>query len=253
MNGENASRASLKLPGEQERLLEAVVALGKPVVLVVMTGRPLDIGWAAEHVPAILNIWYPGTEGGHAVANLLLGKVNPSGHLPLSWPRDAGQEPLFYNHMLPHNPSNVAHRYWDLESTPLFPFGYGLSYAKFTMSDLAVASPSVTAGQRLHVTVQLHNGSAVGGAEVVQLYTHQRAGSAARPIRELKAFRKVMVAPGATQEVALDLPVEELSYWSPALHRRVLEPGTFDVWVGDDSSASLHATFQVTGSANATP
>ena len=122
MNGENASRASLSLPGDQERLLEAVTALGKPTVLIVMTGRPLDITWASTHVPAILNVWYPGTEGGHAAARLLLGDVNPSGHLPVSWPRNVGQEPLFYNHNIPQNPENVAHRYWDLPSTPLYPF-----------------------------------------------------------------------------------------------------------------------------------
>ena len=249
MNGENASRASLTLPGEQERLLEAVTALGKPVVLVVMTGRPLDITWAAAHVPAILNAWYPGTEGGHAVARLLIGDANPSGHLPVSWPRAVGQEPLFYGHMLPHNPDNTAHRYWDLPSSPLFPFGFGLSYSQFELSNLRVASPSVAAGASLHLTVQLHNRSAVAGAEVVQLYTHQRAGSAARPVRELKAFRKITLAPNASQEVALDLPADQLSYWSPALHRRVLEPGTFDLWVGNDSNASLHSTFQVTGQA----
>lgn len=251
MNGENASRASLSLPGQQEQLLEAVTALGKPVVLVLMTGRPLDITWAAAHVPAILNIWYPGTEGGHAVAHLLFGDVNPSGHLPVSWPREVGQEPLFYDHMLPHNPRNTQHRYWDLLSSPLFPFGYGLSYADFDTSDLNLASADVPTTGSLHVTAKLHNKSAVGGAEVLQLYTHQRAGSAARPARELKAFKKITVAPGETQTVSFDLPATDLTYWSPALHRWVLEPGTFDLWVGTDSNASLHTTFTLTGDANA--
>lgn len=248
MSGENASRGSLTLPGEQERLLEAVTALGKPVVLVLMTGRPLDISWATTHVPAILNAWYPGTEGGHAVARLLLGDANPSGHLPLSWPRDVGQEPLFYNYKIPQNPQNVAHRYWDLLSTPLYPFGYGLSYASFSFSDLTLSSSDVAAGGSLQVSVKLRNTSPVAGAEVVQLYTHQRAGSASRPIRELKAFQKLSLGPGEIRTVTLALPADDLMYWSPVLHRNVLEPGAFDVWIGSDSDAILHSTFNVTGS-----
>ena len=247
MNGENASRASLSLPGDQERLLEAVTALGKPTVLIVMTGRPLDITWASTHVPAILNVWYPGTEGGHAAARLLLGDVNPSGHLPVSWPRNVGQEPLFYNHNIPQNPENVAHRYWDLPSTPLYPFGFGLSYADFDLSGLSAAPTSTGAAGTLQVSVQLKNTSGVAGTQVVQIYTHQRAGSASRPVRELKAFRKVTLAAGATQTVQIAIPLSELSFWSPALHRRVLEPGVFDVWAGTDSNASLHTTFELTG------
>ena len=246
MNGENASRARLDLPGDQERLLEAVVALNKPVVLVLMTGRPLDISWASTHVPAILNVWYPGTEGGHAAANLLLGTANPSGHLTVSWPREAGQEPLFYNYKLPQDPDNLEHRYWDLPSTPLYPFGYGLSYSSFELSALSVTGQGVQPGSPLRVTVNLRNSSEVPGAEVVQLYTHQRAGSTSRPVRELKAFQKVRLGAAETRQVTLTVPAEELSYWSPALGKRVLEPGTFDVWVGFDSAAVEHATFQVT-------
>lgn len=245
MNGENASRSSISLPGEQERLLEAVVALGKPVALLLMTGRPLDISWASTHVPSILNVWYPGTEGGHAVANLLFGDVSPSGHLPISWPREVGQEPLYYNDNLTQSPENTAHRYWDLLSTPLYPFGFGLSYARFEMGGLTLASPDVRPGAALRATVTVHNTSAVPGAQVIQLYTHQRAGSASRPLRELKAFQKVMLAPGESRKVALTVPAEDLSFWSPATFRRALEPGVFDVWVGDSSSATLHTTFEV--------
>ena len=246
MNGENASRASLTLPGEQQRLLEAVVALGKPVVLVLMTGRPLDLQWASTHVPAILNVWYPGSEGGHAVANLLFGDRNPSGHLTVSWPRAVGQEPLFYNGKLPMDPQNAGHRYWDLPSSPLYPFGYGLSYATMELGDMHLASPTVSTSAPLHVTVTFRNTSAVAGAQVVQLYTHQRTGSGSRPIRELKAFQKVTVAPHATETVDLTVKADDLSFWSAALHRRVLEPGNFDVWVGTDSAAPLHADFSVT-------
>lgn len=246
MNGENASRATLTLPGNQEQLLETICALGKPVVLVLMTGRPLDISWASTHVPAILNVWYPGTEGGHAAANLLFGLANPSGHLPVSWPRSAGQEPLFYNGKLPQNPENTDHRYWDLPSSPLYPFGYGLSYSTFEVSGMSLATPTVQPGMPLHATVTLRNSSTVPGAEVLQLYTHQRAGSAARPVRELEAFQKVTLAPGESRNVTLTVPAEQLSFWSPSLRRRVLEPGVFDVWIGFDSTASNHATFQVT-------
>ena len=243
MNGENASRASLTLPGEQQQLLEAVAATGKPIVLLIMTGRPLDIGWAAGHIPSILNIWYPGTEGGHAVARLLFGDASPGGHLPVSWPRSAGQEPLFYNHTIAQDPENDTHRYWDMPSSPLFPFGYGLSYAEFNLDGLSLAATTVSKDGALHISVQLHNRSAVAGSEVVQCYTHQRAGSAARPERELKAFRKVMVAAHGAMTAELEIPASELAYWSPASHQTVLEPGVFDLWVGTDAAATLHTTF----------
>ena len=247
MSGERASRASLTLPGEQEALLEAVVGLGKPVVLVLLTGRPLDITWASTHAGAILNAWYPGSEGGHAVANLLFGDADPSGHLPVSWPRAAGQEPLFYNTNLTQIPDDTAGRYWDLSSAPLYPFGYGLSYAHFEVSGLKLSSPGVQPGTPLRASVTVRNTSQVAGAEVVQLYTHQRAGSTSRPVRELKAYRKVTVAPGETQTVELALTAEDLAYWSASLRHRVLEPGTFDVWVGTDATAKLHETFTLSG------
>ena len=246
MNGERASRASLTLPGDQQRLLEAVCALGKPVVLVLMTGRPLDLTWASTHVPAILDVWYPGSEGGRAVANLLFGDANPSGHLPVTWPRSVGQEPLFYNTNLTQIPDDTAHRYWDLSSAPLYPFGFGLSYSTFGLEGLQLSPPAIPPGGTLKASVAIKNTSDRPGAEVVQLYVHQRAGSASRPVRELKSFGKVTVPAHGSQTVLLTMKASDLSYWSPALHRRVLEPGTFDVWVGTDSTATLHATFDVT-------
>jgi beta-glucosidase len=245
MNGERASRATLTLPGKQEELLEAVAALGKPVVLVLMTGRPLNITWASSHVSAILNVWYPGTEGGHAVANLLTGDANPSGHLPLTWPRDVGQIPIFYNTNPTQIPGDVAHRYWDISSLPLYPFGYGLSYSTFVMSDLKVTCDKVHDGAPLQVSVKLQNTSPIAGEDVIQLYTHQRVGSASRPVRELKAFRKIALAPGESKTVQLAVEADDLWFWSASLRKRVLEPGTFDVWVGDDSTAKLHETFDV--------
>ena len=165
----------------------------------------------------------------------------------MSWPRDVGQEPLFYNGKLPHNPFNRNRRYWDLDSSPLYPFGYGLSYASFDMTDIGVPTETLAADGTLHVSVKVHNTSSVAGAQVVQLYTHQRAGSASRPARELKAFKKVTLGAGETQAVELSVPATDLAYWSPALHQWVLETGTFDVWVGADSTARLHGTFQLNG------
>lgn len=247
MNGENASRAHLSLPGKQEELLEAVVALGKPVVLLVMTGRPLDITWASTHVPSILNIWYPGTEGGHAVANLLFGSVSPSGHLPVSWPREVGQEPLYYNDNLTMNPGSTANRYWDMSSAPLYPFGYGLSYASFAFSKMQATFQGSGAEASLKASVVVRNTSRVAGAQVAQLYTHQQAGSASRPVRELKSFQKVMLGPGESRTVEFSVPAKDFAFWSAASRQWGLEPGTFDVWIGADSTASLHSTFELTG------
>ncbi|MDE1163146.1 MAG: beta-glucosidase BglX [Acidobacteriaceae bacterium] len=244
MSGEQASRATLTLPGKQQELLEAAVATGKPVVLVLMAARPLEIGWAVEHVPAILDVWYPGTEGGHAVASLLTGEANPSGKLPITWPRSVGQVPIFYEHYLTQDPSQIGNRYWDMPSTPQFSFGYGLSYTHFAVENLRLQQATVaSANGVLRATVTVRNTGAVAGAEVVQLYTHQRAGSASRPVRELKAFTKLTLAPGQQREVTLDVPASELAYWSPSLRKQVLEPGTFDVWVGDSSEATMHSTF----------
>lgn len=243
MSGERASRASLSLPGDQEKLLEAVVALGKPVVLVLLTGRPLDVTWASTHVPAILNAWYPGSEGGHAVARLLFGDANPSGHLPVTWPRSAGQEPLFYNTNLTQIPDDTKGRYWDLSSAPLYPFGFGLSYADIEVSNLKLDATTLAQSGKLHASVTLTNHSQVGGAQVIQLYTHQRAGSTSRPVRELKAYRKVDVGAGATQTVELELNAQDLAYWSGSLRHRVLEPGVFDLWIGTDCTGGLHQTF----------
>lgn len=247
MNGERASRSSLDLPGQQEQLLEAAVATGKPVVLVLLNGRPLAINWAADHVPAILEAWYPGTEGGNAVADLLFGDAVPGGKLPATFPRSAAQEPLFYAHYLTQNPRENGVRYWDGSSAPLYPFGYGLSYAKFALSNLKLSAPKLASGASVQVSIDVKNDSSVAGDEVVQLYTHQRAGSASRPVRELKAFRRVTLKAGETQTVTLGLNSQELGFWSTATRKFGIEPGTFDVWVGNSStSTENHATFELT-------
>jgi beta-glucosidase len=248
MAGEAASRASLDLPGRQDELLQAVVALGKPVVLVLLNGRPLSIGWAAAHVPAILEAWEPGSEGGHAVADILFGDVNPGGKLPVTFPRKGGNEPLYYARNLTHSPESdkgYTSRYWDGPTTPLFPFGFGLSYTTFSISNLKLASPQVKVGNSVAVTADVTNTGAVAGDEVVQLYIHQRAGSDSRPMRELKGFERVTLKPGEAKTVSFSLGPDELSYWSTQAGRRVQDAEEFDLWAGADSLATLHTLLAV--------
>jgi beta-glucosidase len=246
MIGEQASRSSLELPGRQLELLQAVAETGTPVVLLVMNGRPLDLRWPAEHVPAILDIWYPGTQGGAAAASLLFGDVSPGGKLPFSWPRTVGQLPMVYAHTRSHEPENQARRYWDEASTPLFPFGYGLSYGRFEYANLTVDSPAVTAAGTVTVSVEVTNTAGREADEVVQLYLHQRHGSASRPVRELKGFRRVTLAAGESRLLQFPVGPDERRYWNTASRDWVTDPAAFDVWVGGDSTAQLSATFEVT-------
>ncbi len=249
MSGEAASRSSLKLSGGQQELLEAVVATGKPVVLVLVNGRPLDITWATEHVPAVLEVWYPGSQGGNGVADVLFGDANPAGHLPVSWPRTSGTAPVYYNHNLtqaPEDAPDFKSRYWDVRSTPLFPFGYGLSYTTFSFDNLKLSQTEAKVGTNLEVSVDVANTGGRAGDAVVQLYIHQRAGSASRPVRELKGFQRVSLAASAKQTVHFTLGKDELQFWSPATKQWVVEPEQFDVWVGGDSTAKLHGEFRLT-------
>jgi beta-glucosidase len=246
MIGEAASRSSLELPGRQLELLQAVVATGTPVVLLVMNGRPLDLRWPAEHVPAILDIWYPGTRGGEAVAKLLFGDVSPGGKLPFTWPRTVGQVPMVYAHTRSHEPENQGRRYWDEASTPLFPFGYGLSYGRFAYADLTVDQSSVPTSGTVTVSVKVTNTADREADEVVQLYLHQRYGSASRPVRELKGFRRVTLAAGESRTLRFPVGPDERRYWNAAVRDWVADPSTFDVWVGGDSAAELSTTFEIT-------
>ena len=245
MSGEMASRSSLDLPGKQQELLEAVVAAGKPVVLVLLNGRPLNITWASEHVPAILEAWYPGTQGGNAIADLLFGKAVPGGKLPFTWPRNVGQVPLFYGHTASHAPNMQGKRYWNEESTPLFPFGFGLSYAKFAFSNLQVSKAQVKKGEPVDVAVNVENTSDVPGDEVVQLYVHQQYGTSSRPVRELKGFNRVSLAAHGKETVRFTLAADDLTYWSSATKSWIEDASTFDVWAGGNSSADLHGSLIV--------
>jgi beta-glucosidase len=249
MSGEAASRASLRLSHGQQELLEAVSGTGKPVVLVLVNGRPLDISWAAEHVPAILEAWYPGSQGGNGVADILFGDASPAGHLPVTWPRTSGQEPLYYNHNKTQSPEDAPDfrsRYWDTVSTPLYPFGYGLAYTTFAYDNLKLDRTEAKVGVTIALSVDVTNTGKRDGDAVVQLYIHQRAGSASRPVRELKGFERISVAAGAKQTVHFDLGPEQLQFWSPATKKWQVEPEQFDVWAGDNSKAPLHAEFRLT-------
>lgn len=249
MSGESASRASMDLPGIQPQLLEAVASTGKPVVLVLENGRPLDLRWASRHIPAIVEAWYPGTEGGNAVADVLFGDVNPGGKLPISWAHSAGEEPLYYNHNLTHEPEerpSFTSRYWDMQSKPLYPFGYGLSYTTFKFDNLRLSKNSIRAGESAEVEVDVTNTGTLPGDAVAQIYIHQRWGSASRPVRQLKGFKRVTIQPGVTQTLRFPLGKDELEFWSPQTKVWAVEPSTFDVWAGGDSTATLHTELTVT-------
>jgi beta-glucosidase len=265
MEGEAASRATLGFTGAQEQLLEAVVATGKPVILVVLAGRPLELKWAAAHVPAILEAWSPGVEAGHALADVLFGDVNPSGKLPASLPRAVGQEPLYYAQLptgrpaygdLSHMPLNSGERfmsrYMDEDNSALFPFGWGLSYTRFSYSQPAVSRAQVPVREVLAsghmpvtaVGVDVKNTGSVAGTEVVQLYIRNTAASVEQPVRELKGFARVTLAPGEQKHVAFPLGFDELNFYNVDIQRTV-EPTTYKIWVGGNSLATAETSLQV--------
>lgn len=243
MAGEQASQSTLSLPGDQQKLLEAVAALGKPTVLVLSNGRPLDINWASEHVPAILDVWYPGTSGGEAVAKLLFGDATPGGHLPFAWPHDVGQVPINYAHNLTQDAAKQTQRYWDEAAAPLYPFGYGLSYSAFAFSNLHLDKESIALNQPLQVSVDVENTGDHEADEVAQLYLHQQWGRASRPVRELKGFTRVHLGPHARQTLHFMVTPKDLQYWSAADHAWVQDAADYDVWVGADAAATLHSSF----------
>ena len=248
MSGEAASQSTLDLPGRQLELLKTVTALGKPVVLVLINGRPLDISWAASNVPAILEAWHPGTEGGNAIADVLYGDATPGGKLPVTWPRSSAQIPIYYARNLTQQPEHAKDfksRYWDIPTSPLYPFGYGLSYSTFKFSNLRVSKPEVKLGESVEVLADVENTGKRAADEVAQLYIHQRYGSASRPVRELKGFERLTLGPGEKKTVRFILGKSELTYWSAAAKAWVQEPSTFDLWVGADSTAPLTTTFRV--------
>ena len=249
MVGEAASRTSLDLPGRQMELVQAIHATGKPTVVVLVNGRPLSIGWIVNNAPAILESWMGGSESGNAIADILFGDVNPGAKLPVTFPRSVGQVPIYYNHMNTGRPPEAENRYtskyFDMPWTPLFPFGYGLSYTRFKISNLQLSAPRINASGKVTVTVDIENTGRRAGDEVVQLYIRDPVATMTRPVKELKGFQRISLQPGEKRKVEFVLGPEHLGFWNREM-RYVVEPGEFRVMVGSDSVDVIEAKFEVT-------
>ena len=239
-SGESASKSEIDIPYAQKRLLKALLATGKPVVLVLFNGRPLTLSWESENVPAILDVWFAGSEAGDAIADALLGKVNPSGKLSMSFPRNVGQIPVYYNHKNTGRPltgkwfSKFQSNYIDVPNEPLYPFGYGLSYTQFEYGAIQVSSKQLKGNQKLTVTVPVKNTGKYAGKEVVQLYIRDEVGSITRPVQELKGFNKIELAPGETKNVSFEITPELLKFYNSDL-KFDWESGDFQIMVGTNS------------------
>ncbi|MBE0696571.1 MAG: glycoside hydrolase family 3 C-terminal domain-containing protein, partial [Anaerolineaceae bacterium] len=247
MSGEASSRVDLGLPAPQDDLLEALFATGKPLVVVLINGRPLALPWLAGHAAAILEAWQPGVQAGPAVADVLFGDYNPSAKLAATFPYTAGQVPLYYNHPSTGRPPGdfkFTSKYIDGPVTPLFPFGFGLSYTTFSYADLEITPAEVEAEGKLTVSASITNTGMVFGEEVVQLYIADLVASRVRPVRELKGFQKIAIAPGETRRVTFDLPAATLGFFDQEM-QYVVEPGQFKVWVGPNSHEGLAGEFRV--------
>ena len=249
MSGEASSRSEISLPENQRELLEALLATGKPVVMVLFTGRPLTISWEKAHIPAILNVWFAGSEAGDAIADVLLGKVNPSGKLSATFPQNVGQIPIYYNHKNTGRPlpegkwfQKFRSNYLDVSNDPLFPFGFGLSYTTFDYKNLKLSTPVLTNDGKLTVSVEVTNSGNYDGAEVVQLYLRDLVGSITRPVKELKGFQKVFLKKGETRTVEFTVTENDVRFYNSEL-KWVSELGDFKVFVGTSSAKTLEAGF----------
>ena len=264
-SGEAGSRAHLDLPGNQQKLLEAIAATGKPIVLILFSGRPLVLTPVVPRVRALVEAWFPGVQAGPALVRTLFGDSNPSGRLTVSFPRAVGQEPLYYNALstgrpaegidLTHRPRNAAERYHsryiDELNSPMFPFGYGLSYTQFAYSPLTLSAKTLSArelnsGQAgpMRVSAEVKNTGGRSGEEVVQLYIRQQGTSVARPVRELKGFRRITLAPGESKRVEFTIGRDELAFWNIAM-KDVVEPARVTVWVAPSSVEGSQASFEI--------
>ena len=239
-SGESASKSEIDIPYAQKRLLKALLATGKPVVLVLFNGRPLTLSWESENVPAILDVWFAGSEAGDAIADALLGKVNPSGKLSMSFPRNVGQIPVYYNHKNTGRPltgkwfAKFQSNYIDVPNDPLYPFGYGLSYTQFEYGAMQLSANQLKGNQKLTVTVPVKNTGKYAGKEVVQLYIRDEVGSITRPVQELKGFNKIELAPGETKNVSFEITPELLKFYNGDL-KLDWESGDFQIMVGTNS------------------
>jgi beta-glucosidase len=246
--GEASSRSNIDLPGRQQALVQAIAATGKPYVVVLMNGRPLTLGWVAGHAPGLLEAWFPGTEGGNAVADVLFGQADPSGKLPISFPRNVGQIPISYNELptgRPYDASNkYTSKYLDVPNTPQYAFGYGLSYTTFALSDLHLASASIGAAGTVQVTAKITNTGSVAGSDVAQLYIHQDGTTILQPVRKLEGFQRVTLAPGQSKTVTFTLGPANIGFYDNTGQFQV-QAGTVDVYLGDSSVGGLHGQFTV--------
>ncbi|TPG39298.1 glycoside hydrolase family 3 N-terminal domain-containing protein [Flavobacterium pectinovorum] len=251
MSGEAKSRSNLGLPGVQEDLVKAIQATGKPVVVLVNAGRPLIFNWTADNVPAIVYTWWLGTEAGNAIANVLFGDYNPSGKLPMTFPREVGQVPIYYNHFSTGRPAkdedskNYVSAYIDLKNSPKFPFGYGLSYTQFGYTDLKLSSTKIKSNETIKVSFQLSNIGKVAGEEVVQLYLKDKFGSVVRPVLELRDFQKVKLNAGESKTIEFTIDKEKLSFYNDKLEWTA-EPGDFELMIGTSSAdIKLRSNFEL--------
>jgi beta-glucosidase len=240
MSGEASSRSNLDIPGVQKNLIQALLKTGKPVVLVLFTGRPLTLTWENEYVPAILNVWFPGSEGPYAIADVLFGDVNPSGKLSATFPQNVGQVPLFYNHKNTGRPlrgpwfQKFQSNYLDVSNDPLYPFGYGLSYTNFSYSDMALSTTKAKGNQSVTASVTLTNTGSYEGKEVVQLYIRDVVGSITRPVSELKGFQKISLKPGESTKVSFNITPEDLKFYNYDL-KYDWEAGDFEIMIGTNA------------------
>ncbi len=240
MSGEGSSLTNITLPETQRKLLKALLATGKPVVMLNFSGRPTVMDWESENIPAILNVWFPGTEAGNAIADVVFGKVNPSGKLTMSMPRTVGQIPVYYNHMNTGRPNDsgdfhaFSSCYMDVPNSPLYPFGYGLSYTTFSYSDFTLDNDKLTKDGKIAASVKVTNNGSVAGTEIVQFYTRDMAASLARPVKELKYFERISLAPGESKVVTFDITADRLAFYN-ADGETVVEPGAFKVMAGPNS------------------
>ncbi|WP_295231436.1 beta-glucosidase BglX [Sediminibacterium sp.] len=247
MSGEASSRSNLDIPGIQKNLIKALLKTGKPVVLVLFTGRPLTLTWENEYVPAILNVWFPGSEGPYAIADVLFGDVNPSGKLSATFPQNVGQVPLFYNHKNTGRPlrgpwfQKFQSNYLDVSNDPLYPFGYGLSYTNFNYSDLVLSSNKAKGNQSVTASVTLTNKGSYEGKEVVQLYIRDVVGSITRPVSELKGFQKISLKPGESTKVSFTITPEDLKFYNYDL-KYDWEAGDFEIMIGTNAQTVKKAT-----------
>lgn len=245
MTGESSSRTDISLPGNQEAFLKELAKTGKPIVLVLFTGRPLTINWEKEHIPAILNVWFGGNESGNAIADALCGEVNPSGKLPVTFPQNVGQIPIYYNHKNTGRPieegkwfQKYRSNYYDVTNEPLYPFGYGLSYTNFQYTNFTLSSTSLKGNQLLQASITLTNSGNYDGAEVVQLYIRDIVGSITRPVKELKGFQKIFLKKGESKTVTFTITPKDLMFYNEAL-KYDWEPGEFDIMIGTNSAEVL--------------